>query len=414
MKKITALVLTMVLMLSFASGVQAAPKPVSIWLNGEEMQFEEKAPVVEQWTTLVPAKAFLEQLGFEISWNEENKVVTAVKKNLEITLQINNSTAWVNDDEFSLTVAPKIINKSTFVPLRFIAEAAGYEVLWNQELRSVEIVEKEASRGFLWKVEQNGNTVYLLGSIHVANDAMYPLRAEIGDAFAEADYLAVEVDITKGADPKIQEFVEKITTYQDGSKLPDHISKETYEMLGEVLTEIGLPTNALDEVKVWNVSNTLAYLKMAGSDYDAGLGIDQYFLIQALESELPILELESFQSQLEMFDGFSKELQEGLLIGSLLSFFDEQDESGIDVLSQMWVTGDEEVLAAMTKDVAEQPEYYKAMLEDRNIAMIEKIQGYLNNKEPKTYFVVVGALHMLGKHGLVTLLEEKGLTVEKQ
>ena len=415
MKKITALVLSIIMMLAFATGVQAEAKPVSVWFNNEEIQFGDQAPIIEKGTTLVPVRAFLEKLGFEIGWDDENKVVTASKNSLNITLQINNNTALVNDDEYTLTVAPKILNKNTLVPLRFIAEAAGYEVLWSQELRIAAIFEVEASRGFLWKVEQNGNTVYLLGSIHVANEAMYPLRDEIENAFAEADHLAVEVDITKTADPKIQEYVEKIVTYQDGSKLPDHISKETYELLGEVLADFGLPTNALDQVKVWNVSNTLAYLKMADSDFEAGLGIDLYFLMQALENGTSILELESYQSQLEMFDGFSKELQEALLIGALQGFYeDSEDASGVDALSQMWVTGDEEVLKSLAEGMLENPEYYKAMLEDRNIAMVDKIQEYLNGKEPQTYFVVVGALHMLGKHGIVTLLQEKGLTVEKQ
>lgn len=415
MKKITALLLSIVMMLAFATSAQAEAKPVSVWFNNEEIPFGNQAPIIEKGTTLVPVRAFLEKLGFEIGWDDEHKVVTASKNSLSIVMQINNTTALVNDEEHTLTVAPKIVNKNTLVPLRFIAETAGYEVSWDQELRLAAIVEKEASRGFLWKVEQNGNTVYLLGSIHVANEAMYPLRAEIEDAFAQADHLAVEVDITKGGDPEIQQFVEKIATYQDGTTLPDHISKETYELLGEVLTEMGLPANALDHVKVWNVSNSLSYLKMANAEFDAGLGIDLYFMTRALESGLPILELETYQSQLEMFDGFSKELQESLLVGTLQSFSEESEEaSGVDMLSQMWVTGDEKLLTAMTEDVAQVPEYYKAMIEDRNIAMVDKIQGYLNSKEPTTYFVVVGALHMVGKHGIVTLLQQQGLTVEQQ
>lgn len=415
MKKITALLLSIVMTLAFATSAQAEAKPVSVWFNNEEIQFGNQAPIIEKGTTLVPVRAFLEKLGFEIGWDEEHKVVTASNNSLNIALQINNATAVVNDVEHTLTVAPKIMNKNTLVPLRFIAEIAGYKVSWDQELRIAAIAVKEASRGFLWKVEQNGNTVYLLGSIHVANEAMYPLRAEIEDAFSQADHLTVEVDITKGGDPEIQQFVEKIATYQDGTILPDHISKETYELLGKVLTEMELPANALDQVKVWNVSNTLSYLKMANAEFDAGLGIDLYFMTRAHESGLPILELETYQSQLEMFDGFSKELQERLLLETLQSFSGESEEaSGVDMLTQMWVTGDEKLLTAMTEDVAQVPEYYKALIEDRNIAMADKIQGYLNSKEQKTYFVVAGALHMVGKHGIVTLLQEQGLTVEQQ
>ncbi|HBS46997.1 MAG TPA: polysaccharide biosynthesis protein GumN, partial [Paenibacillus sp.] len=57
-----------------------------------------------------------------------------------------------------------------------------YKVEWSAAQRTITFVANNkatGSTGFLWKVENNGNTVYLLGSIHVANDKMYPLRPEI-------------------------------------------------------------------------------------------------------------------------------------------------------------------------------------------------------------------------------------------
>ncbi|MNO06309.1 TraB family protein [compost metagenome] len=59
------------------------------------------------------------------------------------------------------------------------------------------------------------------------------------------------------------------------------------------------------------------------------------------------------------------------------------------------------------------PEYYQTTIKDRNIGMIEKIEGYLEDKSKETYFVVVGALHMVGKDGIVTRLKEKGYTVTR-
>jgi uncharacterized protein YbaP (TraB family) len=59
------------------------------------------------------------------------------------------------------------------------------------------------------------------------------------------------------------------------------------------------------------------------------------------------------------------------------------------------------------------PEYYQAILKDRNVAMLEKIEGYLEDKSKETYFVVVGAAHMVGEDGIVTRLKEKGYTVTR-
>src|SRR5688572_17338730 len=61
-------------------------------------------------------------------------------------------------------------------------------------------------RLFLWKATSKTNTVYLLGSIHVATEDMYPLPDEILKAFAASKALAVEVDLTK-VDPAAMQTV---------------------------------------------------------------------------------------------------------------------------------------------------------------------------------------------------------------
>jgi uncharacterized protein len=83
-------------------------------------------------------------------------------------------------------------------------------------------------------------------------------------------------------------------------------------------------------------------------------------------------------------------------------------------LMNMWTSADEKKLVSLTQTLAVNPEYYKALIEDRNTGMVSKIEGYLNSEETHTYFVVVGALHMLGDDGIVTQLEKAGYTVEKQ
>ncbi|MDR1160633.1 MAG: copper amine oxidase N-terminal domain-containing protein, partial [Syntrophomonadaceae bacterium] len=54
-----------------------------------------------------------------------------------ILLAIGSTTAIVNDNPGLLDVPPVIKDGYTMVPLRFIAEAAGYKVDWNEENRQV-------------------------------------------------------------------------------------------------------------------------------------------------------------------------------------------------------------------------------------------------------------------------------------
>lgn len=45
------------------------------------------------------------------------------------------------------------------------------------------------SKGLMWKVENNGNTVYLLGAIHYGEPEIYPFRKEILKNFSASDAL---------------------------------------------------------------------------------------------------------------------------------------------------------------------------------------------------------------------------------
>src|SRR3569832_968705 len=57
--------------------------------------------------------------------------------------------------------------------------------------------EAPAARRFLfWRVSSPGSTVYLLGSIHFGRPEMYPLSSAIDQAYARADALVVEADVT--------------------------------------------------------------------------------------------------------------------------------------------------------------------------------------------------------------------------
>ncbi|CAH1193702.1 hypothetical protein PAECIP111893_00532 [Paenibacillus plantiphilus] len=416
MNKVTALLMSLVLLLAFGTAAQGAAepaKPISVWLGEHQLQLDSQVPLIQQSTTLVPVEPLLKELGFTVSRDEQSKAVSGAKDNLTISIQAGKHAAVVNGQQVALLVAPKTIGKVTYAPVRFIAEAAGYKVLWNAELRTVVLQTQQASKGFLWKVENNGSTVYLLGSIHVASKEMYPLRPAIEQAFSEADYLTVEVDISKPIDAETQSLVASLSTYSDGTKLQDHISPESYKKVGEFLTGIGQKADAFDAFKPWNISLALNQIKWMNLGYDSSLGIDAYFLNKAKESMLPVLELESIKLQLELFDGFSPEFQEKQLLSSLESL--TSGDSDIKQMSEAWAAGDEKALLESIQSLdEEEEEYTQKLLVDRNIPMTEHIDAYLKKGDNKTYFVVVGAAHLIGEWGIVPLLEGKGYTVARQ
>ena len=140
MRKITAIVISVILALSSIS-VFAANREPSVYLNGEKMNFDVN-PFIENDRTLVPMRAIFEAVGADVQWDDETKTVVAAReKNGETTfiaLQIN-SNAFVNSKQTELDVPAKIVNDRTFVPLRFVIESLGEKVEWDHENYAVRI-----------------------------------------------------------------------------------------------------------------------------------------------------------------------------------------------------------------------------------------------------------------------------------
>jgi hypothetical protein len=402
-RMLLSLTISVGLLASAVPMAMASPQETAVKVNDETVEYTVGAPINDKGTTLVPLRSTLDAMDVKLTTATDDTI-----------------TAVVNGKTITLKSKLTRINGVTYAPIRIIGDATGYEVRWDAATRTVLLVSKggeteavqTGGRGFMWEVESNGNTVYLVGSMHIADESFYPLRKEFEEAFAEADYLGVEIDISKAADEAQQKIVLDLGSYQDGTSLKDHISSETYTQLGDILKQSGLEANALDTFKPWVVESTLASLKSMKAGYDASAGVDLYFIQKAIERKLPVIELESYESQLGMFNKFSKELQEKTLKATLDNF-DVLDDS-VNQMAEMWKTGNDEQLLELTNSFSDDEEYNKAMLIDRNVGMADKIDGYLKNGKGEEYFIVVGAAHYLGDHGIVKLLKDKGYTVNRK
>ncbi|MFF2910785.1 TraB/GumN family protein [Paenibacillus sp. NPDC057934] len=417
MKKLSATILTLGLLTSGLSSVHAAEKASSVWLNGEQIQFSNSAPIVEKGVTLVPLRPLLEKLGVNVKWDQATHTVSGSKGTLSLSLKIGSTNATANGKAVKLDAAPKQIRNVTYVPLRFVAETTGYQVGWNQSLRQVTLTAKQHSegRGFLWKVENKGNTVYVMGSIHHVPEGMYPLRPEIENALKAADYLGVEVDMSTVTSEDLQKQVLELGVYKDGTTLKDHISADTYKKVTSFLKANGMPENSFDIFKSWFVTQQIMNIQVAKDGFTPEKGIDNYLIEKANTTKKPIVSLETMESQMKMNNNFSDALQERLLLQNLdpKAVTPPSPDVTIDYLNKMWIQGDEKALNEFTT-TGWDAEYFQGLINDRNEEMTKKIKGYLNGDKKETYMVVVGMLHLLGNEGIVPSLEKEGFKVTKQ
>ncbi|MBD0383695.1 copper amine oxidase N-terminal domain-containing protein [Paenibacillus sedimenti] len=135
-KKPLSLLFSLLLLFTFAVQTTfAAQTNVKVMLDGKQLQFEDAKPVIVDGSTLVPFRKLFETLGFQVKWEDSGDVQHAIgtKDGLVIDLTINGTSATVNGSAVSLEVPAQIIDGSTMVPLRFVAENSGKEVTFASE-----------------------------------------------------------------------------------------------------------------------------------------------------------------------------------------------------------------------------------------------------------------------------------------
>jgi len=118
---------------------------VKVILDGRELTFD-VPPAIENGRTLVPMRAIFEALGAELYWDGDTQTASAFKGDTGVAVQVGNSYANKNNTAVKLDVPPKIINGRTLIPLRFVSEAFGCEVKWDESTQTVNITSNQASK----------------------------------------------------------------------------------------------------------------------------------------------------------------------------------------------------------------------------------------------------------------------------
>ncbi|MCV6604242.1 MAG: TraB/GumN family protein, partial [Porticoccaceae bacterium] len=157
-------------------------------------------------------------------------------------------------------------------------------------------------KALFWEIKTKGATVYLFGSIHLADQSFYPLRPEIEEAFASADALAVEADILNVDAVKEQQLLFKYGMYPAGELLTDHVSEKTYSALKSSLAkhQLPLPEAMYSRMRPGTLMVTLGYLSGIQAGLDVRYGLDLHFLKQATKIGKSIVELEGSENLMQL------------------------------------------------------------------------------------------------------------------
>lgn len=296
-----------------------------------------------------------------------------------------------------------------------------------------------AAKGIFYRVSNGKQDVYVLGSIHLGSENAYPIMKEIRERFKGTDNIAVEVNILE--ESELTEYILSKAVYPEGQSLADEISPELYGEIAQLLEEHKvISIEDIEGYRPWYINMVLPMLIGLENLEDSGLGedidydnmtveekeelenlpyqytpgIDKYFLEKAVQNGVDIVELEGASYQIDMLSGMSKGTQEQLLKTTVSQLVEGvEDQVTLDTMIDFWRAGDydsfEDIIVGSMESMPD--EYNQALWHIRNDEMASKIEEYFAESD-ETYFVVVGAGHLVGETSIIKELESRGYETE--
>lgn len=284
------------------------------------------------------------------------------------------------------------------------------------------------SLGLLWKAEGNGNTLYLLGSIHTDRSNLYPFHKQLRDIITGAELAAFELDFNDQTG--IDEFV-AMQMYSDGTTLKDHIDPELYQEVVKALAPLGTTEEQVSMYKPWALASTFTSLSMLDeTSSDNLMAIDLYVNAKASNVGIPVEGVETYAFQGGIFDELSAEYQENYLAMTLAMFqgedaedLDEESKAALELQNAIvdewmdqWKARDTQGFAkSYPKEeimAEDSDELNRKLFEGRDPNMVAWADRYLKQSGSHTGLMTVGAGHMIGNTGIVQGLKDLGYRVE--
>lgn len=271
----------------------------------------------------------------------------------------------------------------------------------------------------LWKVSDADNAVYVLGSFHLLKPDDYPLSPDVDAAFADAERVAFEMPPEEMASPTLGIQMAQAAKRSDGTSLDSELTPEVAARLkawvegNQALLQAGrIDAQSLQAFEPWFVAVTVSILEMTRMGLDPRLGLDAHFAQAAAQAGKQTAGLESGAQQIAFLDGMDRGEQVQMLAEAL----DESEEGRAELerLHAQWRAGDEQGIwnGLAAEMQVKYPLLYRRINIERNDAWLPKIEQWLAADKDDT-LLVVGALHTLGKDGIVEKLRARGYEVER-
>jgi uncharacterized protein YbaP (TraB family) len=265
--------------------------------------------------------------------------------------------------------------------------------------------DSDHQQALFWTMHRDGQLAgYLLGTIHSEDPRVLDFSPEMLDKLTTSQVFAMEMVPDLPTLARLTEYMQ----YPAGKNLSDVIGRERFDALAAALGIYEVPVEFVNRMKPWAAMMTLSTPPPV-----TGFYMDLSLSLRASGSGLQVVGLETLEQQLAFLENMPMDMQLSLLDHAI-------DESGLvaqahDQMVKTYLQNDLAGLHALSDEqmlgIGEDARDYfiRTGIVERNRRMAGSLLAHL---EKGRVFAAVGALHLYGVDGLISLLRGQGLELK--
>jgi uncharacterized protein YbaP (TraB family) len=265
----------------------------------------------------------------------------------------------------------------------------------------------------IWHLSDADSDIYLFGTFHLLPPSLDWQTDQLRADLASADALYLEADVQgEQAQAQVQALVVQLGLNPPGVTLSSMLDAETMALLASVAPSVGVTPQMLEPMRPWLAQIILSVAQMRALGLDPEAGAEKSLLAAIAGTGIEIGYFETPERQIRAIADLPDAVQVGGFAEGLREM--ERSPTMVDEMVRAWAAGDIETIdRIVVEDMRQEtPEMYEALIVQRNREWLPQILTLLDGEG--TVFIAVGAAHLSGESGVVELLRESGISVDRQ
>lgn len=274
----------------------------------------------------------------------------------------------------------------------------------------VSVSAQTTQKSLAWKITGNGlkETSYLYGTMHTQDQRVFNFKDGVLEAHKEAEVYVMEVDMGL-----MDQFsVMGMMIMEGDTTLKELLTKSQYDSVFNYFNDsLGQPLTLFNTMMPIFTAQIIE-LQDLGSDQE--MALDLYFADLAKDQGKVVIGLETAEEQMNALKAVSNKDQAAFLYELVKSKYEGTEDNTMKDLVELYVQGDLEGMLSITSQESmssskAQEDFENNLIVKRNRIMTSRMIKIIHKQSA---FAAVGAAHLGGRDGIITLLRDQGYIVE--